>query len=47
MTKHHTMKSYKGSGGKATSIPSLGSRWRWAVSLHSGNEAEWALEPVW
>jgi hypothetical protein len=33
LTKHHAMKTYRGSGGIATRILNLGCRWRWVVSF--------------
>jgi hypothetical protein len=33
LTKHHAMRTYWGSGGIATHILDLGTRWRWVVSF--------------
>jgi hypothetical protein len=33
LIKHHAMKTYWGSGGIASPIPNLGTKWRWVVSL--------------
>jgi hypothetical protein len=33
LTKHHTMKTYWGSGGIAQRILNVGTRWRWVVSF--------------
>jgi hypothetical protein len=35
LTKHHAMKTYYGSGGIASRILDLGTRWRWVVSFTS------------
>jgi hypothetical protein len=53
LTKHHTMKKYWGSGGIASHVLDLGTRWRWVVSFTPRPlypvsivwEAEWAPEP--
>jgi len=33
LTKHHDIKTYRGNGGIAPSIPDLGIRWGWVVSF--------------